>query len=347
MEMATEADKEAFLTELRSQVGNTGDTLTARDPVNQSTIRNWCDAVSESNPYFTDENAAGKGPYGRIVAPPAMLQVWAMPGLIMGQQPARGNDPSSSTYAKLDNAGFISVVATNVEYVFHRYLELGDVISGTTKLVDVSEEKATGLGIGHFVTTETEYVDQKGEPVGSMFFRILKFRPGTGRTIKKEDFKNSILPGGYIGFGISIGKTNKKDIYWDAQITGTMHIISGYQIKYVPGYTFLGFTMGKRFTNTNKMAYLDLQANLWSLIQMGYGRGWLFYDNKRIPRKKMWIGLLPPIILTFDKYILDELIDIITEHTHPTGTGPSGPPMPPATVKLALLKSLKIGGSLD
>ena len=47
------------------------------------------------------------------------------------------------------------------------------------------------------------------------------------------------------------------------------------------------------------------------------------------------------------KEILDELIDIITEHTHPTGTGPSGPPMPPATVKLALLKSLKIGGSLD
>ena len=47
------------------------------------------------------------------------------------------------------------------------------------------------------------------------------------------------------------------------------------------------------------------------------------------------------------KEILEELIDIITEHTHPTGTGPSGPPMPPATVKLALLKSLKIGGSLD
>ena len=122
---------------------------------------------------------------------------------------------------------------------------------------------------------------------------------------EKEDFKNSILPGGYIGIGISIGKTNKKDIYWDAQITGTMHIISGYQIKYVPGYTFLGFTMGKRFTNTKRMAYLDLQANLWSFIQIGYGRGWLFYDNKRIPRKKMWIGSPFPIILTFDNYILD------------------------------------------
>ena len=47
------------------------------------------------------------------------------------------------------------------------------------------------------------------------------------------------------------------------------------------------------------------------------------------------------------KEILDELIDIITEHTHPTGTGPSGPPMPPAAVKLPLLKSLKIGMSLE
>ena len=45
--------------------------------------------------------------------------------------------------------------------------------------------------------------------------------------------------------------------------------------------------------------------------------------------------------------ILGELIDIITEHTHPTGTGPSGPPMPPAAIKLPLLKSLKIGMSLE
>jgi hypothetical protein len=47
------------------------------------------------------------------------------------------------------------------------------------------------------------------------------------------------------------------------------------------------------------------------------------------------------------KEILDELIDIVLEHTHPTGTGPSGPPMPPATAKLSLLKSLKVGGSLE
>jgi len=47
------------------------------------------------------------------------------------------------------------------------------------------------------------------------------------------------------------------------------------------------------------------------------------------------------------KEILDTLIDEVLNHTHPTGTGPSGPPMPPATVNLALLKSLKIGMSLE
>ena len=40
------------------------------------------------------------------------------------------------------------------------------------------------------------------------------------------------------------------------------------------------------------------------------------------------------------------IIDIVLEHTHPTGTGPSGPPMAPAATKLPLLKSGKLGNSL-
>ena len=47
------------------------------------------------------------------------------------------------------------------------------------------------------------------------------------------------------------------------------------------------------------------------------------------------------------KEILDTLIDEVLNHTHPTGTGPSGPPMPPASVQLNLLKSLKVGMSLE
>ena len=47
------------------------------------------------------------------------------------------------------------------------------------------------------------------------------------------------------------------------------------------------------------------------------------------------------------KEAFDELIDIVTNHIHPTGTGPSGPPMPPASIQLSLLKSLKVGMSFE
>ena len=45
--------------------------------------------------------------------------------------------------------------------------------------------------------------------------------------------------------------------------------------------------------------------------------------------------------------ILKKLIEIIGAHTHPTGTGPSGPPLPPATVDLKLLSAIKIAMSLE
>ena len=55
--MADDIDKDEFLEMLRSQVGKTGSPMVARDPVNQSTIRNWCDAMAEHNPYYGSGNS--------------------------------------------------------------------------------------------------------------------------------------------------------------------------------------------------------------------------------------------------------------------------------------------------
>ena len=52
--------------------------------------------------------------------------------------------------------------------------------------LSVSDEKATGLGVGHFVTTRVDYGTDDGELVATMRFRILKFKPGTGRTGRGE-----------------------------------------------------------------------------------------------------------------------------------------------------------------
>ena len=174
-----DAAKAEFEKKLQAPIGSTGTPNPARDAVNQAMIRHWCDAMEDANPNYTDPAAAAAGPHGQIVAPPTMLNAWTMLGNI--PRPVDPNDPQGVVGRLLDDAGYIGVVATNCEHIYPRYLHLGDQLTGTLKLVDVSEEKQTAIGTGHFVTTETQYHDQHGEHVGSMFFRILKFKPGTGR----------------------------------------------------------------------------------------------------------------------------------------------------------------------
>ena len=62
----------------------------AREPVSMPLIRQWCDAIGDSNPVYTDPDTAAGSVHGGLVAPPAMIQVWTMPGL--GRMPADAVD---------------------------------------------------------------------------------------------------------------------------------------------------------------------------------------------------------------------------------------------------------------
>lgn len=144
-----------------------------RDPVNQPMVSNWVEAMGDENPLYVDEAVAAASVHGELVAPPAMAQVWTMGGLKARRDP---NDPLYAAMAMLDEAGFTSVVATNSEQTYLRYLRHGEHVSLTTRLESVVGPKKTGLGEGYFVTTKnTWYVGD--EPVATMVWRILKFRP--------------------------------------------------------------------------------------------------------------------------------------------------------------------------
>jgi acyl dehydratase len=173
-------DSEALTRSLRAFVGKPGMPEVARDAVNLPMIRHWCDAMDDANPAYLDAAFAARSVHGAIVAPPAMLNAWTMPGL--PGRPLGRADPAGEVYRALDAAGFTSVVATDSAHECVRYLRLGDLVHGMGKVEEVSDEKKTGLGVGHFVTTQTTYTTQSGEVVGRMRFRILKFKPGTGRT---------------------------------------------------------------------------------------------------------------------------------------------------------------------
>jgi len=139
----------------------------ARDPVNRPAIRDWLAAIGDHNPMYERDG----------LAPPAMIQVWTMPGVVGLNDPA---DPLRALSAALDEAGFTSVVATDCAQTYHRYLREGETVAVRGRLIDVVGPKRTALGEGWFVTTESTWT-VGDEPVAGMRFRVLKFRPGTAR----------------------------------------------------------------------------------------------------------------------------------------------------------------------
>ena len=74
------------------------------------------------------------------------------------------------------------MVATNCTQDYTRYLKPGDHLNVTMRIESVSPEKRTALGEGHFITQLMTYRDETGEEVATMRFRLLKFKPGTGKT---------------------------------------------------------------------------------------------------------------------------------------------------------------------
>src|SRR5712691_5686509 len=178
-------EKDAFVAQLKQFEGqHIEPPERGADPVNQPMIRHWVEAVGDENPIYTQREAAEESVHGEIVAPPVMLQAWVMRGV--RPRPTGGGNARDELMTLLDGAGFTSVVATNCEQEYHRYLHLGDHLSTTTIIESVSDEKATGLGVGHFVTTRVDYRTDDGELVGTMRFRILKFKPRTGRTAPQQ-----------------------------------------------------------------------------------------------------------------------------------------------------------------
>jgi uncharacterized OB-fold protein len=150
--------------EAAARIAAAGDSAprAARDPVNLPMIRNWLEAI---DPWTSPDDLD--------TAPPAMIQVWTMPGLHGART---GDDPLGLINQVMDEAGYTSVVATNCDQVYARSLKLGEQLTVRGRLLDVTGPKRTALGEGYFVTTRSSWYSAD-ELVATMDFRVLKFRP--------------------------------------------------------------------------------------------------------------------------------------------------------------------------
>jgi len=170
---------------LREFVGlDAGPPRQAPDPVNQPMIRHFVEAMGDVNPVYVDGEAARAAGRDGVVAPAPMLSTWLMLGYRERQSAGRADGtgtaadtPLARLLSLLTAGGFTGVVATNDEQTYHRELRLGDQLSMSTVIEDVSPRKQTALGPGHFVTTLRTYRDADGEVVAEQRFRILRFAP--------------------------------------------------------------------------------------------------------------------------------------------------------------------------
>ena len=177
MPQSDQTAQAAFEAKIHEYVGKMeGPPHTCPDVVSEPMIRHWCEVMGDENAVYTDPAVAKDSAHGGIVAPPTMLQSWDMRGYPM-HDPSQIQNTQRELHRIFDEAGYTGVVATDTEQEFLRYLKPGDSVTSETRIESISEEKATGLGLGYFIVTRTTFRDQDSEDVGWLSFRVLKFKP--------------------------------------------------------------------------------------------------------------------------------------------------------------------------
>lgn len=166
------------------------------DEVNTPMIRHWVETMGDTSPIYLDDDAARATGRDGAVAPALMAQVWTMRTFT---DKMANNDPSqvwTDLIATLDAEGFTSVVATDSDFEFFVELRPGDRVSLTEVIESISEEKKTGLGVGHFVTTLKTYRNGRDEVVATQRWRTLRFKPkGSEQAAEKAEKLSGPIPG--------------------------------------------------------------------------------------------------------------------------------------------------------
>jgi len=106
-----------------------------------------------------------------------MMQAWTMVGYGGKHPPGSDDREPMAVLPVLEASGYPAVVAVNCEQAYARYILEGDEIYHHSTIEAISQEKTTALGVGFFVTQLCTYYNQREEVVGTMRFRVLKYRP--------------------------------------------------------------------------------------------------------------------------------------------------------------------------
>ena len=153
------------------------------NPVSRVQVWQWCSAMGDRNPLYLDDGYRANTEFNRVVAPPAMMQMWTMRDINMEYALGSTDAPPYEIFDILSDNGFPGNVAVSYDISFHRYLQEGDRAHHYTTVVNISDLKQTALGAGHFVTERVEYLDQDEALFAEALITYFQYRPAGGNPV--------------------------------------------------------------------------------------------------------------------------------------------------------------------
>jgi acyl dehydratase len=140
----------------RSILGKVFDE-TSFPPITKEEILEFAAALGETNPLYTDEAAAAKGPYGGLVAPPTLVTKLRAKKFTPEHLPRFGK-------TGFDGGRDLEVYAP---------VRPGDELTMVSTIHDVYE-KTGRTGSMYFIVIRNEVKNQKGEKVAVIDHRIMQ-----------------------------------------------------------------------------------------------------------------------------------------------------------------------------
>ncbi len=137
-------------------------------------IRHWVETVEDGNPLYNDPDYARSRGFRDIIAQPGMN----ICTLVMPYRWPMKEFHKTRQLLHFELKDLLEQpvgILANYETFFYRPVEIGDRLSTTGRLVDISEYKQTKLGSGYFTKLETNYYNQRDEMVSQAFTNLFSY----------------------------------------------------------------------------------------------------------------------------------------------------------------------------
>ena len=152
--------------------------LVAESPVSRAMVRTFAALVEDANPAFWDvEDSTNR--WGGELAPAAVLAGWLLAPPWHPWEVDEVTEAAHITF--LVPLPGPSLINAESDVTFYRPIVVGDELTVTERVESISEEKATRLGKGHFITTRSTYRNAAGEVVADLGWKVLRFTPEEGQ----------------------------------------------------------------------------------------------------------------------------------------------------------------------